>query len=381
MNVRLDVAVSAIARDSGLDPDRVSQDKQNLIGWINDVRREIYDLPQHLSTLDFTTEIVGSTVVTAGTVSATNGNAEVTGVGTSFATTMNGRMISIASGPWQRISYVTDTTHLSLESGWQATTTSTAPYKIWKRDYALPPKVSRITRIIDYSAPQRGPLTVYDPQEFYTRFGLGDTFTDPISYTQFMSSDRGDDYLSSTVYTGVTATANSPIVDFNGATLIGTLFPGDRIKIGDSTTSTAFAVEKVLTNTKIALKNYLGISSAALTATAMSVDRLMVQFYPSLDNTKLYMVEGVRQVHDLSNNGDFIEKGWYSAVIKGAKAKAFGYVRDPREAMAQQEYMAEVAKLIRNTMKATNPSHRLKPYIGTRYGQDSRVISDRDTNY
>jgi hypothetical protein len=381
MNVRLDVIVSAIARDSGLDPDRNPTDKLNIIGWVNDTRREIYDLPTSLQALNFTGELVGVGMVTAGTVSATQGNAEVTGAGTAWTAAMVGRYLSVNSSPWQKVSFVTDTTHLTLESGWNAATQATVPYKIWKRVYDLPPKAAKVERIFDYSRPTNAGFAYYDPQEFYSRYGLGDSFGEPEAYTQFQSSDFGDAYLASTVYTSVSSTANSPIVDFTGATLIGTVFPGDRLKIGDSTTSTAFSVERVLTNNKIALKNYISISSSALSATALSMDRLQVMFYPAIDNTKVYAFEGVRQVYDLSNNGDFLEKGWYNAVLKGSVAKAFGYVRDPREGNKQGEYGVETAKLIRNQMKAFNPSPRLKPYIGRRYGNSGLPAEDRDMGY
>ncbi len=381
MQIRLDVIVSAIARDAGLDPDRNANDRLNIIGWVNDSRREIYELPNHLEALDFSGEIVGAAVVTAGTISATQGNAEVTGASTAFTSAMNGRFLSVNGAPWQKISFVSDTTHLTLESGWNSTTQSAVPYKIWKRFYELPPKAAKVERVFDYSSPDQPQLAYYDPQEFYSRFGLGDSFGEAEAYTQFQSSDFGDAYLASTVYTSVSATANSPIIDFTGASLIGTVFPGDRLKLGDSTTSTAFAVERVLTNNKISLKNYISISSSALSATALSMDKLMVAFYPALNNTKVYAFDGVRQLHDLSNNSDFLEKGWYSAILKGSVAKAFGYVRDPREDTKKQEYSSETIKLIRNQFKALNPSNRLKPYIGRRYGSTNMPAEDRDTGY
>jgi hypothetical protein len=197
-----------------------------------------------------------------------------------------------------------------------------------------------------------------------------------------MASDFGVSYQASTVYVSVSSTANSPILDFPASSdLVGKVFPGDRLKVGNATTSTAFAIENVLSNAKVALKNYLGTSSDTLSATALSMDRLLVAFYPGINSTRVYAFEGVRQVHDLSNNGDLLEKGWYSAVLKGAKAKAFGFVRDPREEMAMREYNAEVGKLLRGQAKALNPSPRLKPHIGIRYGQSYPAAQDRDTGY
>lgn len=377
MQVRLDVLVSAIARDAGLDPDRNTQDKQNIIGWINDTRREIYDLPVNLSYLQFSGEIAGVANVTAGTVAATNGNAEVTGTSTSWASGMAGRYISIGSDQWQRISYVPDTTHLFLESPFAGTTVAAGSYKIWKKYYALPAKAARVTRIVDYT--QRvNPLAYYDPQEFYERYGFGDNFAEPMAYTQFLTSDLAEGYQGSTVYTAVTATSGSPFVDFPaGSNLIGSVFPGDRMVIS----ATSMVVDRVLSNTKVAFKNYLGLSSATLSATALAVDRLLVAFYPGLNDTRVYAFDGYAQVYELSNNADLVEKGWYSAVLKGAVAKAFGYVRDPREQAKATEYLFETNKLIRAQSKALNPSPRLKPYVGPRYGNSGTIPQDRDTGY
>lgn len=377
MQVRLDVLVSAIARDAGLDPDRNTQDKQNIIGWINDTRREIYDLPVNLSYLQFSGEIAGVANVTAGTVAATNAAAEVTGTSTSWTSAMAGRYISIGDEQWQRIAYVADTTHLFLESKFAGSTITGSSYKIWKKYYALPAKVSRVTRIVDYT--QRvNPLAYYDPQEFNERYGFGDNFAEPLAYTQFSTSDLADGYLGSTVFDPVTATSGSPLLDFPaGSNLIGSVFPGDRMVVS----STALVVDRVLSNTKVAFKGYLGLSSATLSATALSMDRLLVAFYPGLNDTRVYSFDGYAQVHELSNNADLVEKGWYSAVLKGAVSKAFGYVRDPREQAKATEYLFETNKLIRAQSKALNPSPRLKPQIGPRYGNSGTIPQDRDTGY
>jgi hypothetical protein len=381
MQQRLDVVVSAVARDAGLDPDNNPTDKQNIIGWVNDTRRELYDIPQMFSALQFSGEIAGVALVTAGTVSVSGQGAEVTGAGTAWTSEMAGRYISVADGSWQRIAYVADTTHLFLESRYPGDAASAQTYKIWKRYYELPPKAARVTRLVDYGAVQN-PMAYYDPQEFYSRFNLAASPGDPVAFTQFMASDFGVSYQASTVYVSVSSTANSPILDFPASSdLVGKVFPGDRLKVGNATTSTAFAIENVLSNAKVALKNYLGTSSDTLSATALSMDRLLVAFYPGINSTRVYAFEGVRQVHDLSNNGDLLEKGWYSAVLKGAKAKAFGFVRDPREEMAMREYNAEVGKLLRGQAKALNPSPRLKPHIGIRYGQSYPAAQDRDTGY
>lgn len=379
MQVRLDVLVSAVARDAGLDPDNNSQDKSNIKGWINDSRREVYDSPEMFDALKYEGEFVGVAVVTAGTVSVTNGAAEVTGSGTSFAISQEGQQFSLNGSPWQRIAYVTDATHLTLESGWNATTTAAASYRIWTRDIALPPKVARILALKDPSQPHLD-LAFYDNDEFRSRYGIGDTFSDPVAWTQFGSKDFGPDYLGASVFTAVTSTANSPIVDFPaGSNLVGTVLPGSRLILGTNANSTAFMVDRVLSNTKVSLNGYVGTSDATLTATAMANERMLIRTWPAINNTKVYQFEAVKQVNDLISDGDLLELGWYNAILKGAVSKAFGFVRDPREFDKKAEYGGELIKLIRNQYKAFNPSPRLKPYIGRRYGISGTEARDRDT--
>lgn len=376
MSIRLDALVSAIAAEAGLDPDRVSQDKTNIVRWINDTRREIYELPVKFSALEYMGELAGVANVTAGTATVTQNLAEVTGSSTAFATAMSGRYISVGSGAWRRISYVTDTTHLTLEAGWPGTGSTASTYKIWKRDYALPPKVGRVIRFLDTTR-QNDELNYFDPQEFNQRYGFGDTFGSPEAYTQFSQSSWEDAYLASTVFTSVGSTANSPILDFTSVGLVTAMAPGDRINFGNSTTSTAFYVDRILTDTKIALRQHVQITNSSLSATAFSLNRLNVRFYSAIDDTKVFYYEAYKNLYDILNNNDWLEQGWYSAVKKGSIAKAMGYVHDPREQQKLSEYSNEINNLIRNQYKAKNPSPRLRPYIRERYSS-LRIESDRD---
>lgn len=381
MNVRLDVIVSAVAAEAGLDPDRVAQDKTNIVRFINDTRRELYNIPIRFSALEFTGELVGTMIATAGTVSATQNQAEVTGSSTAFTTAMAGRYISINSQPWQRIAWVSDSTHLTLESSWNGNTISGTTYKIWRRDYALPPKVAKLTRFIDLSDPDKQ-IAFYDPSEFHQKFGWADALGDVQAITQFGSSELGEAYLGSTVYTAVSATAGSPILDFaSGSGLVTGLAAGDRITLGTNSTSTAFYVEKVLTDAKVALREIVASSSSTFSATAMSYNRLLVRFHNAIDNAKVYHYEAVKDFAEMVSNGDLLEAGWYTAVKKGAIAKAMGYAGHPKEEAKQNEYNAEVATLIRNQYKALNPAIRLKPHIQSRYGQSIYTANDRDTRY
>src|SRR3990167_9849790 len=96
-SVRFDTCVSAVAWESGLDPDRVSQDKYLIQRWINDTRREIYELPINWSSREFIGQFAGTANVTAGTVAVTQNQAEVTGSSTTFTTAMARRYIKIGS--------------------------------------------------------------------------------------------------------------------------------------------------------------------------------------------------------------------------------------------------------------------------------------------
>lgn len=367
MYVRLDACVSAVAAEAGLDPDNNSQDKTNIKRWINDTRKEVYSLPVRFSALEFVGEFAGTAVVTAGTVNATQNQAEVTGSSTAFTTAMSGRYIMISTGQWKRISYVSDSTHLTLESSWTGDTVTNQSYMIWKRDYEMPHKVGTILNIFDMGE-NRYPLAFYDQSEFYQKFGWGDTLSNPQAFTQFGSSDLGLAYLTSTVYT-VTTTADSPIVDFAaGSGVVTGLAPGDRLIIGNSSNSTAFYVDRILTDTKVSLRNFVTVSTGSTSATAFATDRLFARFFPGINDTRTYYFEAYKRCYDLYSDDDMIEDGWYPAVKKGAIAKALGYVRDPREAQKLAEAQAEIATLIRNQYRAKNPSPRLKPHITRRYG-------------
>ena len=376
--VRLDVLVSAVAADAGLDPDRVTQHKTEIVRWINETRREIYELPVKLSALEFSGEVAAVADVTAGTVGTTLDLAEVTGASTSFVTAMAGRYIQIADFGWQRIAYVSSSTILALESPWPRAAVSAKAYRIWKRHYDMPPKVSRIETFVDMSNPLKE-MAYYDPVEFHSKFGFGDSSGDPFAYTQYNSRDMADAYLGSTVYASISVTANSPIVDFaSGAGIVTGLAPGDRLLIGNSTTSTAFYVDKILSDTKAAVREYVQITNSSLSASAMSLDRLQVQFYPYMDGSRIVMYKARKEFIDLYNNNDFLEPGWYMAVKTGAVAKAMAFVGNPREDKKSLEYHGEIINLTRVQFKAHNPAPRLKPYVGQRYGDRTMFPSKRD---
>ena len=381
MSVRLDVIVSAVARDAGLDPDRNTQEKVWIIGWVNDVRREIANLPVRFSALEFSGEMVGVANVTAGTVNVTNLKAEVTGSSTAFVTAMAGRYISVGSEAWQRISYVTDSTHLTLESSWNGDTATSQTYKIWKRDYSLPAKVQKVLRLVDLSD-KENQVAYKDPSEFYQDFGFGDSFSTPLdAYTQFGSSDLADAYVGSTIFTGVTVSAGSPLVDISSAGWVTALAPGDRLLIGNATTSTAFFVDRVLTDTRLALTHAPTISTGTTSATAHSLDRTVIRVYPANNETNVWHYEAVKKLYDLFDNADILEDGWYNAVRKGAVARALAYAGSSRAGMAQQMADAEIATLIRNQHRAQNPAIRLRPLIVDRYGRRFYGPSDRDEGY
>lgn len=377
---RLDVLVSAVAADAGLDPDRVTQHRTEIIRWINETRREIYELPTRLQALEFKGEISTVANITAGTVATTQDLAEITGSSTAWATAMAGRYISIGSAPWQRISFVTDTTHLTLESPWPDSAVSSQSYKIWKRDYALPAKVEKVEEIVPMDDPDNS-LGFCDPDEFQARNGFADQFGTPRTYTQYGSQEHFTGFLGATIYVNVTSTANSPIVDFAaGAGIVTGIAPGDRLILGSATTSTAFVVDRVLTDTKLALRTYCAVSTGGTSATAQSVgNRLVVNFWNAVNDARIFLYRARRAYADLIVNSDVLEPGWYMAVKKGAVAKAMGFVGSPREGTKMAEYQAEVSTLVRNQFKAFNPSSRLKPHIQGRYtGHMGTYQRDRD---
>ena len=368
MRVTLDAVTSAVAAEVGLDPDNVSSDKLKIYRFINDTRREIASLPYHFKSLEFTGELVQSLWVTAGTVKATQDRSEITGTSTSWTTAMSNWYIKVGSQTeYQRLAYVTDTTHATLETAWQGDSVTADAYKLYKRFYELPPKVDKVLRIKNPETDNL--LALYEPQEFYERYQVLETFGTPEVYTQFGSTDLGLEYLTSTVYTAVTSTANSPILHFSSAFLTTAMFPGDRIRLGDSTTSTAFYVDSIISSSIVALRSYVGISSAALSATAFSLNRPLLEFYPAINGRKVMRYQAQKNIVDLVNGEDWMEDGWYPVIKAGAIAKAMGYINSPKEQQKLLEYEAKKADLIRAQAIALNPAPRLKPFIPKRYGQ------------
>lgn len=331
----------------------------------------------HFSALEFSFELPGAANITAGTVNATQNQAEVTGASTAFTTAMAGRYIAIGDAPWQKISYVSDSTHLTLEASWNKDTVTSQSYKIWKRDYQMPPKAGKILRVKDTTNPD-DEITIYDPSEFNDKYGFADDFGDPIACTQFGTSDFSDGFLAATVYASIVTTANSPIVDFaSGAGIVTGIAQGDRLRVGNATTATAFYVDKVLSDSRLALKQNVAVSLSSVSATALSIDRLHVQFYNAINGTNVYRFDAYKRFLEMTSDTDFLEEGWYSAVQKGAVAKAMNYVRDPRADTQEGKYRGEILNLVRNQAKAKNRSPRLKPYIGIRYGS-AYYPKDRD---
>lgn len=373
MYVSLGTVVSAAAAEIGLDPDRNSQDAINLKRWINDTRGEIYSLPVRLTAAEFVGELAGSTVITAGTFTAVQNQAEITGSGTSWNSGMNGfyfQQTTASTGQWQRVSFVSDTTHLTLESGWPGSGVTGSSYNLWKRDYFLPHKVDQVITMFDMSN-NRFPIAYYDQSEFYLKYGFGDAFNPPLAFTTFSSTEEGYAFTSSVTFANVTCTANSPILNFpSGSGLVTAVAPGDRLLLSDgATSSTAFSVDRVYTDTKLALmEGEIAASNSAMSATAFSMNRVGVRFYPAINNTNIIYFEARKRAYDLINNNDLLEEGWYPAVKKGAIAKGCGYIRDPREQQKLLEYKAEVMNLLRVQYKAKNPAPRLKPHIPRRYG-------------
>lgn len=373
MWVTIGAVCSAVAAEVGLDPDRVAQDKTNIFRWINDTRDEIYALPVRLSAAEYVGEFAGSTNVTAGTFTSVQNQAEITGAGTSWTSRMAGyyfQQTTATTGQWQRVSYVSDTTHLTLESGWPGSGVTGSTYTLWKRYYFLPHKVDQILTMFDMSN-NRFPIAYYEPSEFYLKYGFGDAFNPPLAYTQFSSSELGYSYVNSLTFSNVTCTAGSPLVSFPaGSGLVTGIAPGDRILISDgSTSSTAYAADRVYTDSLLAIaEGEIAASVTTATVTAFSMNRIAVQFYPAINNTNIVYYEARKRAYDLLNQSDLVEEGWYPAVKKGAIAKGCGYIRDPREQQKLAEYKMETDKLLRSQYKAKNPAPRLKPHIPRRYG-------------
>lgn len=367
--VRLDVLVSAVGNAGGLDPDNVSSDKTRIISFINDTRRELYTLPYDFPFLEFSGEISGTENVTAGTVKATKDQVEVTGTSTSFTTAMAGRYIAIDGQPFQRVNYISDSTHLSLETVWPYSSVTDKSYILWKRFYALPPLVSKVISIKDPS--QDRFLDYFDFYEFQHRFRTEDLQSNPNAYSSFGLEEVGLGFLDSTVFTGVTSTANSPILDFSGTGLSTALAPGSQVVFGDSTTSTAFYVERVLTDTKVSLNSRVDVTLGGYSATGSNVGRQYVAFYPSLDERTILFYTGKKRLVNLSSEDDLIEDEWYTAIKLGSTAKALEYINSPKYSQKLGEYNAATQNLIR-LHKRHDPFPRLKPLLPRRYGVQVR---------
>lgn len=370
--VRLDVLTSAVANAGGLDPDNVAADKTRILSFINDTRREIYTLPYDFPFLNFHGEIVGTLDITAGTVTVKPDQAEVTGASTSWTTAMSGRYFQ-AGSEFQRITYATDSTHLSLEIPWQGVSAASQSYSIQKREYTLPAMVSKVLSLKDHDTDKF--LDYFDYYEFQHRFKDEKTSSNPDAYSVFSGSEVGLSFLDSTVFTGVTSTANSPILTFSGTELYTAMAPGTRVVFGDSTTSTAFYIERVLNDTKASLNSRVDVTLGGFSATAQNIGSMTLHLWPKPDTARVFTYTAKKRLFDLFSEDDLIEDEWYTAIKLGAVAKTLEYVNSPRYLSKLGEFNGAIANLIRS-YKRHDPYPRLKPLIKERY-KAVRWLSDK----
>lgn len=86
---------------------------------------------------------------TTGTISATNNDETITGVGTTFsANDVKGRFVAVGQNSTYNVSDITSATSIELETKWAGDDISDNDFKIYRQQYKLPKEVDQIRSLV-----------------------------------------------------------------------------------------------------------------------------------------------------------------------------------------------------------------------------------------
>lgn len=327
---------------------------------INDAYKEIaraYDW-EHLRR---TGELTTVPNYTTGTVTVTNGSYVVTGSGTAWTSTMEGRFFKPqGSGNWYRISKVQSATQLTLLSPYLDSTLSGQTYSIWKRFYYI---YSEVHRIIELGTWIRNGVLV-DKSSTY----LGDNELDPsVSGEPESFSLYGADPFERTYSDGtVTTTQNSNLLTGVGTSFLGNAEPGDIVTIGGD----SFRVKRVESDTTIRLTNSVINAVSASTYSIAKDNPIGIQLYFAANASYLFPFTYTKRVYDMLNDSDRPElpEDFDIAILDGAEASRYRELNDARWQPKLQEYVLRVKDLMSQRLLSRPRARVMAPKIYTRGG-------------
>ena len=305
--------ITRVADDSNVNSN-IQTVSDRLVREINRICQEIWE--GHRWSFRWRNyRIITDVDVTAGTVTATNGNRTITGAGTAFLSSHANWHIYFPGDSiqnWYKVRAYTSATQLELDVPYQGTTGASKSYVLRHFDYVLPTEQWDIGSLIVTS--DNRPITILEPM------GIDVYCPTPISHGYPTAvSIYGSDYDSTVYSTGtLSGTINTETITGSGTSWLDNVYPGDLVTIG----SYKYRVRKVDSDTQITLYNNQQVTSAALTSYTITrqFGRIVRVMYPSTNNYTID-IRALRKYAPLVNNNDtneLLERYPHPIILKTA---------------------------------------------------------------
>ena len=357
-------AIGELGRQIGLDPTNITAHRTYILGWINDTRQTIYELPYPLKAAEFTSQVRLYQSVTAGTITPSANGREVTGSSTSFTSDLikpyNCWYITI-DGRYYQIDNVVSDTVLELRVPYAGTATAAGQsYRSYRRYIPLEYWTNKISVLREHSQPlELSQLSLQEKEYYYINDGPGEIQDYPSGYTLWGSQD----IPIRTTYTVSADKNNTEVTGASGTTFLDdNLGPGDTLQIS----STAFTVQKVTSQTTLDTMQIFHADVSGLASTGIQQDRPYMELLPQPDKNDVLTLWGHRKYYPLNADNDTIEDGWWLAVRAGVIKLGWEYLKRPiteKESLFQQA----LQRLLRDQVYHTKYK-RIRPNMsGGRY--------------
>jgi hypothetical protein len=272
--------------------------------------------------------LVLSSVVTSGTMTATNGTQSITASGTPFvAGTHEGAWIRFTGDTlqaWYRIKTVSSTSVAIIDPAYQGTSGASKVYELCKTDYLLPTELSEAAELkVTVNGCDLIPTYFTGMRNTHPPFGRGE----PRNFAVFNQSQVYSSYTTGTV----TGSLNGKTLTGVGTLWLANVKEGDEVVIsGDTNTYTVFSVDS---DTQITLYNKLKAAAAGAAVVISRQFGKVIRVDTVPDNPYVCFVKGLRSYTPLVNDADTNEMlvKYPQAVIEGAIWREAGSSPDPRE--------------------------------------------------
>lgn len=365
MRKSLSDGITEIGEQIGLDTVNITAHKERVKRWVNDTRKQLEGMPYDWRALEFIFQRTTQLTVTAGTayVGGTGGLTQmVTGSGTTWTNLSHpydqyyitiGTAMDAAAF---RVRNIIDDTHLVIDA-YADFVASGESYVIYNRYFTLPYKPYRIKAIYNESKSKEIEIVnLSDSWEKFKYFKPNSQGGDSISYAVLWGNNERED--GSQTYS-ITTVANSHIVSASVTNLLQE-FSNDGVMLTISATA-GFRILNAMSPDTFYVDPAPRVSVTTAASTAYNQDQYYIQFLPLVDTTEQVSFYGYRSVHNLMNDNDLIEDGWWEAVRAGAIVRGFEYLKRPTQEK-QFFYDKAVANLVRSQ---ANPKSqpRIKPYF------------------